>query len=264
MSDIIATASNAASAYGAKDIYAISGIDDLKTLLEFEYNSVNYIYDLPPQQHNLFWAGNFTGTVDSKEANKFDTAPFRIQSVKWELPKLNFETNKNMKIDVISGVEIPHEVTITWLDDVYHTVQMFHINWFNYWYNREADCFVSGIKGKFKKLNIVSFHYKNAVSNSLSSVSQSGQPAEMPIPEIICVYMLRGLAPKSLAPISFSYSDTGNEELVSYNYSVVRTGIMCNQLFVDGIANEQDKKLATILFKDSVYLTSDTKVGILT
>ena len=214
-------------------------------LLTFEYDGTNYIYDLPPKQNNLFWAGNFCEitSADTNDAvtpianNRLENAQFRIQSVNFELPKIEYEENKILRLEYITKITVPHEVTITFLEDVYETIQQYHLKWFSNWYDRSRDCIPIGPTGKFRRLDIAKFHF---INNSGLTLGQGGIQ-DIPSPEVICVYKLRGLMPKSLVPVKVAYGEDGNAETVSYTYSVIRASIEYNRHITRWLPNERER-----------------------
>src|SRR5574344_1396889 len=104
----------------------------LDTLARFEYDGVNYIYDLEPAQNNLFWAGNFSSGNGDKggedyKRREFSNSQFRIQSIAFNAPTLSFSSEPNVThMEYLTGATLSKQVTITWLEDVYHSVQKYH------------------------------------------------------------------------------------------------------------------------------------------
>jgi hypothetical protein len=188
-------------------------LDRLKT---FEYDGVNYRNDLEPKQNNLFWAGDFweknpDADGDHKAdswARNFINAPYRIMSIKADLPKLTFERHKYLKAFTFKDTTYADTITITWLDYVYRSVQKFHLDWINRWYNRQFDVLRTGAGGKFKSATIYVFHYVN------SSVSL----LDIPTIEILFRVKLMGLVPKDIGSLEFDYANAGNETPTSIQY----------------------------------------------
>jgi hypothetical protein len=208
----------------ASDKAAITGdpgewllaLDRLKT---FEYDGVNYINDLEPKQQNLFWAGDFweknpDTDNDKKKADgwtrNFINAPFRIMNVKMDLPKLTFEKHKQLKTLIFKDATYAESVTIGWLDDVYRSVQKFHLDWTTRWYNRQFDVLRCGAGGKFKSLTLYAFHY---INSSLSLL-------DVPSIELLFRVKLMGLVPKDIGALEFNYANPGNEEIVTMTYGI--------------------------------------------
>jgi hypothetical protein len=192
-------------------------------LLNFQQHGLDYLYDLEPTQNNLFWAGNFsdhddTTGADSSDKTKntrtFDNAQYRIRSIKLELPKLEFEEHKQLHINLIKSVTYTKQVTITWIDDVYRSVQKYHLDWYTRWYNRELDCLRCGTDGKFRGLDVVLFHYREA-NTTLSSPLLT-----VPVPEPILRLRLRGMVPKDIGSIEFDMSNAGNDGALSITYAL--------------------------------------------
>ena len=203
-------------------------LDRLKT---FEYDGVNYRKDLEPVQQNLFWAGDFwernPDSNEDKTADKwgrhFINAPFRITSVKVPLPKLDYDVHPYLKTSFLKSVTYDNTITVTWLEDVYRSVQKFHLDWVHRWYNRQYDVLRNGPQGKFKQLDVYAFHYVNT----------TGALLEAPRLEVLFRIKLRGLMPRSLGELTFDYGAPGNETPVSIQYSASKVLWEYNPSFYD-------------------------------
>jgi hypothetical protein len=233
----------------------------LQELFTFEYDASNYLYNLPPKQQNLFWAGNFqiprtdltghtfldprkpsaTAAVPADKDpspnhdayySKFDNAQFRIKSIQFQTPTLEYKHNPVLQTDLISGITIPREVTIVWEEDVYRSVQLYHLNWLKAWYNRDTDQFISGLSfSKIRNLDIVSFQYVNkAIHSTADNTTQTSMT--VPFPEPILLISLLGLKPKTFGNFNFDYGNAGNDEGLSLTYAVNKVHISINKELV--------------------------------
>jgi len=187
--------------------------DSLLQNFEFDqWQGLDYMYDIEPQSQNLFYAGYFCEAGDGsaeKSMKMFYNAAYRIKKVSIPFPSLEMEYHPETRIPMVKSVSYTNDITIDWFEDVYHSVQKYHLDWFNRWYSREFDCFRCGIKGKFRKVAIVAFHYVNDDINAV-----------IPIPKIepMFAFIIGGLTPKSMPSINWDYNSDGNDQLVSMNY----------------------------------------------
>ena len=212
----------------------LTDIETLKSvLINYQQNGVDYLYDLEPTQNNLFWAGNFdehnnaesqftihTGNdVKSAGVNlgkrPFSNSEFRIQSVDFKLPSLVFEHNKTkpLKMEVLDAVNFSNEISITFIEDVYHSVQKYHLDWLNRWYDRRRDVLRCGVDGKMRGLDVVLFHYVE------SNASVTSPLDSMPVPEPIMMIRIRGMKVKDVGNLKVDASDT-KAGTISVNYSM--------------------------------------------
>lgn len=234
-SDVINTqASNAASGetywkWGPAKTTPVS----LDELTNFEYDGTNYIYDMPPAQPNLFWAGNMSsglkgGLADSMNDARnsprlFHNAQFRIQSVQINGIQLQFTQDSHMTHrDYLTSITLNKDITITWLEDVYFSVKKYHMDWFNNWYDSYSDSFVTGPTGKFRQLDVVAFHYK-----------QNKSIYEEPVVEPILLIALRGLVPTKVGDFEFNATQAG-KQTVSINYKMNHAMVFYNSALNDG------------------------------
>ena len=200
-------------------------------LKSFEYDGVNYRKDLEPVQQNLFWAGDFweenpDTTLDKKAdswGRHFINAPFRITSVKLKLPRLDYEVHPFLKTAFLKSATYQNDVTVTWLEDVYRSVQKYHLDWAHRWYNRQYDVLRNGPQGKFRQLDLYAFHYVNS----------TGALLEAPVLEVLFRIKLRGLMPKTLGELTFDYATPGNETPVTCEYIASRILWEYNPSFYD-------------------------------
>ena len=178
-----------------------------ETLEQFEIDQIDYLYDVEPQSQNLFWVGHFTEGNDTKV---FYNSQFRIRSIKF--PDLSFEMENNdlTKLAQFKSANYDRKVTISWFEDVYHSVQKYHEDWMDRWWNKTYDVLRCGVGGKFRKLDLVAYHRKNlAEENSIM---------ETPEIEPLFVYSLSGMVPISINGMMFDYERDSNEELYTINY----------------------------------------------
>lgn len=209
----------------------------LEELANFEYDGTNYIYDMPPAQPNLFWAGNMSSGLqgalkdslnETRSAQRlFHNAQFRIQSVSIEGIQLQFEPDQFLTHrDYLVGVNLGKSVTIEWLEDVYFSVKKYHMDWFNNWYDSYSDSFTTGPVGKFRQLDVVAFHYK-----------QSKSIYEEPVVEPILLIALRGLVPTKVGDFTFGASQNG-KQTVQMQYKVNHAMVFYNSALNDGKVDE--------------------------
>jgi hypothetical protein len=206
-------------------------IDELN---DFEYDGVNYLYDMEPPQNNLFWAGNFssgaalssgdnTGYTEGFKKREFHNAQFRIQAIDFSGPQFTFQDEPNIThMSYPKSVTLNKDVSITWLEDVYHSVQKYHMDWMTNWYDINTDCFTTGPAGKYRLLDLVLFHY----------VHSSKDMAE-PVAQPIYLVTLRGLVPNGIGQFSYSMAGPGentykctykaNYVCIFYNKAIVGT-----------------------------------------
>lgn len=209
----------------------------LDELANFEYDGTNYIYDMPPAQPNLFWAGNMSSGMEGNLADSlnsarnskrtFHNAQFRIQSVQIEGITLQFDEDPYLTHrDYFVGVQLSKNVTITWLEDVYFSVKKYHMDWLTNWYDSYSDSFTTGTNGKLRQLDVVAFHYK-----------QSKSIYEEPVVEPILLIALRGLIPTKVGDFTFDTSQSG-KQIVTMSYRMNHAMVFYNSALNDGKNNE--------------------------
>lgn len=202
-----------------------------KVLLNYQQNGVDYLYDLEPTQNNLFWAGNFdehnlaetsfelhTGSAvngSSLPKRPFSNAEFRIQSIDFKLPSLSFNHDKTkpLKFETLDTATFSNDVSITFIEDVYHSVMKYHLDWFNRWYDRRRDVLRCGVNGKMRGLDVVLFHYVES-NTSISNPFES-----MPVPQPIMMVRLRGMKFKDMTNLKVDATDT-KAGTITVNYSM--------------------------------------------
>ncbi len=197
-------------------------------LKEFEYNAVDFIYSLPPNQSNLFWAGNLAsefrtgiGADDTKD-NTFDLldSSFRIQKISFPEPSIKVSRKLGREI-IFENFESDNTVTIDYLEDAYNTITMYHREWLSCWYNVEKQCVVSGIEGKFRNLDIAKFHYVSTKGGE--ELGTFGDVvSQTPEMEILARYKIVGLVPTSKITTNLDYGESENSSKISVTYSYRR------------------------------------------
>jgi hypothetical protein len=178
--------------------------DTSRDYLGFEANGVEYLHNLEHFQNCLFYA-----KLDSKEDSKF-----RISRISFNSPTLSFEKNKNRLIE-FTGSSMPEEVTITWIEDAYRTVEKFHMKWLRSWYDFEGDFIMLGQLGKFKNLTISAYHYINK-NNALSAPLMDA--------EEVVQFTLENCVPTNMgnSSIEFDWSQGGIKEFTTtYKFSKI-------------------------------------------
>lgn len=224
-------------------------------LTNFEYNGTNYIYDMPPAQPNLFWAGNMSSGIKPEKAladsinetrsskRLFHNAQFRIQSVSVEGISLQFQEDPYLTHrDYFVGVNISKNITIDWIEDVYFSVKKYHMDWLNNWYDSYSDSFTTGSEGKLRQLDVVAFHYK-----------QSKSIYEEPIVEPILLIALRGLIPTKVGDFKFDSKSTGTQ-IISIQYRMNHAMVFYNSALNDDHVESED--LYTTVSKQSSVIWS--------
>lgn len=224
-------------------------------LLNFQQDGIDYLYDLEPAENNLFWAGNFhcydtkNNAVGEKPLNRFANAQFRIKSLNFALPKLEFETIKQTHTRVLKSIAYPETMSITWVEDAYRSVKKYHLDWLNHWYNREFDCLRCGPRQKLRGLNIVLFHYVEGVEKFDNPL------ASAPVAQPILVINIRGMAPMDLGGIKLDTSDA-SPEYPNITYSIQRASLfywsdlMSNDWLSEG---EDDSKASATDIKPGIW-----------
>jgi hypothetical protein len=200
--------------------------EDILQGMEFDqWNGVDYLYKIEPQSQNLFFAGYFCEAGASNDTSPnpqdqsgssmkmFYNARYRIRKITIPFPSMEIEYHPELRAPMPKSVNYQNEITIDWFEDVYHSVQKYHIDWFNRWYTREYDCFRCGIQGKFRKLAIVAFHYVN-------KNIESGVDSIVPVPKIepLFCFVLGGLIPKQIPSMTFDYNADQNDNMLSMTY----------------------------------------------
>ena len=191
-------------------------------LQDFQYNGIDYLYNLEPQQNNLFMLDKFydpyeqtgTGGYDIADGQKPSKMEYRIKKVSgFKLPQLEIKddfTTSAFRWDFVStGRSGKNEVTIDWVEDAFWTVKRYHMNWMNHWYDKYLDCMVVGQRGKFRNLVLYMYHYINL--NKDTAV-----PIQKAVP--IARFEFKGLIPQSIGDASFEWGAPGNDSFTTVKY----------------------------------------------
>jgi len=199
---------------------------------KFEIEQEDYIYDLEPQSNNLFYVANFEESSDFK--NSFFNAQYRVQSI--EIPSLTYEyeTDQLTKIPLIRNGKSSYEVSITWLEDVYHSIYSYHEKWLDSWYDYRHNLLKVGAYGRFRKCSIVTYHYIK--SGDIFNPTYTAQP--------IMLIQLNGLVPKGLPSLKFSYSEDQSDQLLTLEYLCSDYNIVYNKDFANASAEVWNPQLA--------------------
>jgi len=163
----------------------LQGINDIeKELLKQIQQRINFLYNLEPAQDNMFICSVITpiekdtksdGTLEVSnafgtsaggdlESRYLFTAPYRLLSADFSLPTIDVEFDPRTRTTYLKGVTYNQKFTMTWADDCFHSVRKYHHDWFNCWFQREKDAFVSGVDGKkglngrFRAFKIFMYH----------------------------------------------------------------------------------------------------------
>jgi hypothetical protein len=241
--------------------YMPESLVSIDELADFEYDGVNYLYDLEPQQNNLFFAGNFN---DGKEADgingnfPFLNAQFRIQKVTLKMPALKFETHPQLKVPLIKSVEFAKEVKIQWVEDVYHSVQKYHFDWLCQFYNRNADCLRNGSYGKFRKMDVVLFHYRNSSDKN----SEGDKYVESPYVEKVLSITLGGMIPEDYGVLDLDMKNDAGEQLVEISYKISKCYFLYNSALASparGTAFDNERKPSDNLWEPTAASPAESK-----
>ena len=199
---------------------------------KFEIEQEDYIYDLEPQSNNLFFMANFEETSDG--VNSLFNAQYRVQSI--DLPNLTYEyeTDQLTKVPLIKNGKSSYSVSITWLEDVYHSIYSYHEKWLDSWYDFRHNLLRVGQYGRFRKCSIVTYHYVK--SGDIFNPTYKAQP--------IMLIQLNGLVPKGLPSLKLSYSEDQSDQLLTLEYLCSDYNIIYNKDFADTNAEVWNPQLA--------------------
>lgn len=162
----------------------LTGINDIeKEILKQIQQRINFLYNLEPAQDNMFICSVITpiekeaksdGTLNMEnsfgthfndpQSRTLYTAPYRLLSADFSLPIIDVEFDPRTRTTYLKGVTYNQKFTMTWADDCFHSVRKYHHDWFNCWFQREKDAFVSGVDGKeglngrFRAFKIFMYH----------------------------------------------------------------------------------------------------------
>lgn len=227
------------------DVSDFKQYDDYPELQDFQYNGINYLYNLEPQNNNLFLLDSFydpymvypTDTFE-QGSKKPSNMEYRLRKVSgWSLPSLTTapqgEGGKPFKWTYVSGGKSENNITIEWEEDVFWTVKRYHINWMNHWYNKYLDCMIVGQSGKFRNMVLYLYHYKNVNS-------QTAVPIQKAVP--VARIEFKGLVPKSMPSPELAWGEPGSSSVaIQYVYNYIEMFFYpytkSEQDFIGGLAN---------------------------
>jgi hypothetical protein len=158
---------------------------DLQKALQLR---LNYLYNLEPAQDNMFICspivptagkceeafqrtllGEFADAKNSHHAQFLTTAPYRLYSASFDMPKIKVESVERMRMGFVSGSESARQFSLSWIEDCFHSIRKYHHDWFNCWYRRELDAFSDEKhgQGRFRAFQIYMYH---AIQNENNEV----------------------------------------------------------------------------------------------
>lgn len=199
--------------------------DEDSFLQTYDYDATNYLSDLELFEGNFFWAGNFgSGSDASKNMIKreFDNAQFRIKAVTLPNVSLNIVDDTVLNRGFFTGITRTKTISITWIEDAYMSVSKYHHDWLSNWYDLAHDCFMTGIDGKYRMLDLYLYHY---TSTSMFTPEKA---------QYIAKIELRGLVPQNISYPNFDHSGTG-EYTRQITYTVGQCNIIYNPVFTSGM-----------------------------
>lgn len=202
--------------------------NEAQELQDFQYDGVDYLYNLPPQQNNLFMVAKFydpyRNLTESSDVDAYavtnakipDKMEYRIKSISGiKLPALNIDSSSLGTAFrwnyVSSNKSTDNQLSINWMEDVFWTVRRYHMNWMNSWYNKALDCMIVGQNGKFRNLVMYSFRYKNL--NESTAV-----PVQKAVP--VARFEFKGLVPKNAGgEVNFDWAESGSGAALKVDYT---------------------------------------------
>jgi len=192
-------------------------LSQFKDVLDrFQSDAIDYLYDLEPQSQNLFWAGYFCEASEGTAQEKaFYNAAYRIRKITIPMPKMEIDQNNVLRAPIFKNANFTQEVNIEWVEDVYHSVQKYHLDWYARWYNRQYDVLRCGVQGKFRKLLVIAYHYVN-------SREEKQYLIETPTVQPIMAFHIGGLIPLDLPDMTFDYNSDQNDQALSVRYKCGR------------------------------------------
>lgn len=217
------------------DQQAIFTDDAIPNINKFNSDIVDYLYDLEPQSQNLFMVANFNEAEHGDKAIKeFYNAQFRVRSIKLPDLSFNMDIDKTTHIPIFTEATFNQELTIDWFEDVYHSVWKYHDDWMRRWYDRTYNILRCGPQGKFRKLDLVAYHFKTTGDSIFSET----------VPEPIFVCSIGGMVPLSLPGQKYDYANDGNSDLLSVSYKCARVDFRYNKKFTSMSDNVYDTTAA--------------------
>lgn len=185
-----------------------NGIIYSKDIPQHERNVIDFLQALEAPSNNLFFA--------SFISSSFADIPYRIAGIKVESPSINYDLNGN-KQPIIKSADYNNEVSITWVEDVYRSVEKFHIDWLNNWYDFNSDCLPIGTNGRFRSIELIGYHYKNIVKGESTIPIMESEPTIW-----LSIY---NLMPQKFSDNGFNFKWGESSEhtiTISYKYSEIK------------------------------------------
>lgn len=185
-----------------------NGIIVSNEIPQYERNVIDFLQALEAPSNNLFFA-SFIG-------NSFSDIPYRIASIKVESPTISYDISGN-KQPIIKSAEYNNEVSITWVEDVYRSVEKFHIDWLNNWYDFNADCLPIGVNGRFRSIELIGYHYKNVIEGASTIPIMESEPTIW-----LSIYNLR---PQKFSDkgFDFKWGETSEHTItISYSFTEMK------------------------------------------
>lgn len=119
-----------------------------------------------------------------------------------------------------TGIQRSKNISITWIEDAYMSVSKYHHDWLSNWYDLAHDCFMTGLDGKYRMLDIYLYHYSNTKGAHMD-------------PNVILKIELRGLVPQSIDYPQLSTSGSGYTKTIQYTIG------QCNIFYNKGFVGDQ-------------------------
>lgn len=219
------------------------------TISHFERDQNDYLYDIEPQSQNLFFIANFSESTSDEGLDSLKelyNAHMRARSI--ELPRLSyeFETDPITKMPIFKSGKFNYEITISWFEDVYHSIYQYHENWMHRWFDYQYNTLRCGKSGKFRKCQLVAYHYKRT-----GDVFES--KAE---PEPLYIINMYGLVPRELPPLKHSYSEDQGDSELQISYYCSKFEILFNSAFTktsDSLYDTTEKATSGDQLSDKVW-----------
>lgn len=227
------------------NVSEIKPYDGFQELQDFQYDAYSHLYDLPIKQNNLFMLDQFYDPyVDNANADGYNTGSSTPKNIKYRIKKVSGFSLPKLKIDgrfespfrwnyVSASRTNTNKLNIEWVEDVYWSVQRYHMNWMNHWYNKYLDCMVVGQEGKFRNLVLYLFHYIN-VNNDTAVPVQKAVP--------VARLEFKGLVPENLPDGELGWGDDSNQTVnISYSFNYLEMYFYPftkdEKEFIGGLAN---------------------------
>lgn len=178
-------------------------------LSEFEYEGLDYLYNLESLTKSTFYMAEFAikNKPDGKNEQtviELPNARFRLKSVAVNGMKLQWNDITSFKpYPNAKGISMGTTCTFSWVEDNLRTVEAFHKYWFNQWYSREKNYFKGGTEGKFISTTVYVYHYAWKDGKLEAQVAYTVE--------------FEGLAPTDLLETKVDTDDDGNQ-IVTYVY----------------------------------------------